>query len=58
MHRGRAALAKDCVLAGLESQRGRPLNSIVTRHHQAGVPIETLADNSHAGCYWMHLTAN
>jgi hypothetical protein len=31
MHRGRAVLAIDCVLAGLEWQRGRPLNSIV-RH--------------------------
>ena len=30
--RGRAALAMDCVLAGLESQRIRPLNSIVRRH--------------------------
>jgi len=22
-----------------------------------GVPIETLAGNSHGGCHWMHLTA-
>ena len=32
MHRGRAVLATNCALAGLEMQRGRPLNSIVRAH--------------------------
>ena len=31
MHRGRTVLAMDCVLAGAETHRGRPLNSIVRR---------------------------
>lgn len=31
MHRGRAVLAIHCVLAGLEWQPGRPLNSFVSR---------------------------
>jgi len=30
--RGRTVLAMDCVLAGALMQRGRPLNSIVSRH--------------------------
>jgi hypothetical protein len=28
-HRGRTVLAMNCVLAGVESHQGRPLNSIV-----------------------------
>jgi hypothetical protein len=31
-HRGRAVLATDCVLAGAETHRGRPLNSVVRSH--------------------------
>ncbi len=31
-HRGRTVLAIDCVLAGAESHRARPLNSVVRRH--------------------------
>ena len=31
VHRGRPVLAMDCVPAGAEMQRGRPLNSVV-RH--------------------------
>ena len=40
MNRGRAVLALGSVLAGLEWQRGRPLNSVV-RHHE-GSNMETL----------------
>lgn len=43
MHRGRAALAKDCVLAGLEWQRGRPLNRVVRPQQQAPAVSATLA---------------
>jgi hypothetical protein len=32
MHRGRTVLAMDCVLAGAETHRARPLNSVVSRH--------------------------
>lgn len=32
IHRGRAVLAMNCVLAGAESQRRRPLNSVVRVH--------------------------
>jgi hypothetical protein len=32
MHRGRAVLAMDCVLAGAEWQHSRPLNSVVRCH--------------------------
>jgi hypothetical protein len=35
-HRGRAVLAMDCVLAGVETHRGRPLNSIVSFHARSG----------------------
>ena len=31
MHRGRTVLAMDCALAGAETHRGRPLNSVVSR---------------------------
>jgi hypothetical protein len=31
VHRGRTVLAMDCALAGAESHRGRPVNSVV-RH--------------------------
>ena len=34
-HRGRTALAMDCVLAGTETQPGRPLNSIVRLHFES-----------------------
>lgn len=37
MHRGRTVLAIDRVLAGLECQRGLPLNAIVRRPGSAGV---------------------
>jgi hypothetical protein len=37
-HRGRTVLAMDCVLAGAEWHRGRPLNSIVRLH--STVPFE------------------
>jgi hypothetical protein len=32
MHRGRTVLAMDCVLAGAQWHRGRPLNSVVRQH--------------------------
>ena len=32
VHRGRTVLAMDCVLAGAQKHRGRPLNSVVRRH--------------------------
>ena len=32
MHRGCTVLAMDCVLAGAEMHRGRPLNSVVRQH--------------------------
>jgi len=38
MHRGRTVLAMDCVLAGAEAHRGRPLNSAV-RHHEMSVAV-------------------
>jgi phosphoglycolate phosphatase-like HAD superfamily hydrolase len=42
MHRRRTVLAMDCVLAGAESQRGRPLNSVV-RLHMIGDVVSAIA---------------
>ncbi len=35
MHRGRTVLAMDCVLAGAQGHRARPLNSVVSHHVDA-----------------------
>jgi hypothetical protein len=32
IHHGRCVLPMDCVLAGVEMHRGRPLNSVVRPH--------------------------
>jgi hypothetical protein len=42
MHCGRAVLAMDCVLAGAEAHRGRPLNSVVRRHRRSRCLLEML----------------
>ena len=53
MHRGRAVLAIDCVLAGLELQRGRPLNSIVRCHVRATFALtDTSSDTFEVRCTW------
>ena len=36
-HRGHTVLAMDCVLAGAEAHRGRPLNSVVRQHSTTSV---------------------
>jgi Domain of unknown function (DUF4160) len=36
VHRGRTVLAMDCVLAGAETRRGRPLNSVVRCQTEGG----------------------
>lgn len=51
MHLGRTVLAIDCVLAGAEEQRARPLNSIVSPHSRY-VEQTTQLGGSMRKSYW------
>jgi hypothetical protein len=42
-YRGRTVLAMNCVLAGAEWHRGRPLNSVVRRHRDMSTNLQRLA---------------